>query len=262
MSLGAGEAGAVVDEHYGDLEPIFKAGRDGRCAEVERLLQRMPALAKAVHPSTGMTLLHQAARHGCTALVGRLLASGASVNARNRWGLTPLHYAARFGHPEVARLLLEHGADADARASGGQTPLEWALVFERPEVVQLLLARGAEVSPFAAAALGDVERLEEWLDRDPAVVEARNEWQGTPLHVAALAGQRATVALLLSRGADLAARDVRGRTPLDHARDPEVRQLLAAAGAREPRRAPVKGEARDPQSTPGTPPHPEEREAP
>ncbi|PZN06706.1 hypothetical protein E1B22_02860 [Thermaerobacter sp. FW80] len=189
------------------------------------LLDAHPELARATAPN-GMTPLHHAARHGWTDVAGRLLDLGADPDAVNRWGLVPLHYAARFGHPEVAALLLDRGARIDAQGEGGQTPLDWAIVFGHPQVARLLVERGATIGPFAAAGLGDLERLEAWLRRDPACLDARNDWQGTPLHVAALAGQRAAVRWLLDRGADPRARDARGRTPADHARDPVIRRWL------------------------------------
>ena len=214
-----------------DAAALLRAGRDGDRPGVLARLEARPELARVADPGSGMTPLHQAARHGWPDVTRRLLALGADPNARNRWRLVPLHYAARFGHPAVARILLDRGADPGAVAAGGQTPLDWAIVFDRPAVVEVLLERGAPVGAFAAAGLGDVGRLQEYLDRDPGWLVARNEWGGTLLHVAALAGRREAVALLLARGADPAARDARGRTPRDHAREPAIRALLERAEA-------------------------------
>lgn len=214
-----------------DAREILRAGRDGDAARVLALLEADPALARAADPVTGMTPLHQAARHGALPVAQRLLDLGADPGARNRWGLVPLHYAARFGHGAVARLLIRRGADVNARAARGQTPLDWAVCFERWDVAELLRAAGAEVGVFAAAGLGLVDRLAELLDRDPGLVAARNDWGGTPLHVAAIGGRREAARLLLARGADPRARDERGRTPADHARDPVLRALLAEGAA-------------------------------
>ncbi|GAB6877258.1 ankyrin repeat domain-containing protein [Thermaerobacter litoralis] len=207
---------------------ILQAGRDGRKDRVLALLSHSPRLAQVVAP-TGMTPLHHAARHGWADVAGRLVDLGADPDAVNRWWLVPLHYAARYGHRDVVALLLDRGADPDVAAAGGQTPLDWAIVFGHPQVARLLVEGGAAIGPFAAAGLGDLERLRQWIRRDRRWLAARNDWQGTLLHVAALAGQREVVRWLLEQGVDPQARDARRRTPLDHARDPVIRRWLAAA---------------------------------
>lgn len=213
------------------MRRVLRAGRDGDGPAMQALLARDPDLARARDPATGMTPLHQAARHGLADVARLLLDAGADPDARNRWGLVPLHYAARFGHVPVARLLLARGARPDAAAAGGQTPLDWAICFERRDVARLLLEAGSPVSPFAAAGLGLVDRLAALLAADPSCAHARNEWGGTPLHVAAIGGSLEAARLLLDAGADPGARDARGRRPADHARDPALRRFLEEAAA-------------------------------
>ena len=44
----------------------------------------------------GETALHLAAKNnsmGCVLMIETLIAAGANLNARNKWGQTPLHYA-------------------------------------------------------------------------------------------------------------------------------------------------------------------------
>lgn len=59
---------------------------------------------------------------------------------------------------------------------------------------------------FAAIRSGNVDRVREQLAQEPRLVEARHEG-GTALHHAAIANDRAMVALLLGARADLNARD-------------------------------------------------------
>ena len=47
-----------------------------------------------------------------------------------------------------------------------------------------------------------------------ADVNARTNWQATPLHLAAFNGRAGTVAFLLESGAEVNPRDNRGQTPL------------------------------------------------
>lgn len=56
----------------------------------------------------------------------RLLASGASVNARGLDDDTPLHDASSNGHVRLVKLLVEKGADINVKNKRGKTPLDVA----------------------------------------------------------------------------------------------------------------------------------------
>jgi uncharacterized protein YndB with AHSA1/START domain len=64
-------------------------------------------------------------------------------------------------------------------------------------------AEGAELDIFDAAALGRVERLQELLDGDAALVATLSDDGFTPLHLACFAGGADAVRLLVERGAPL-----------------------------------------------------------
>src|SRR4030095_11356502 len=94
---------------------------------------------------------------------------------------------------DVARapLLLARGADVNQMTPDRATALANAARERKPAVVKLLLSRGAALTvPYAPS---------------------------TPLHMAALAGDAESAALLLAAGADPAAKDREGRTPFDRA---------------------------------------------
>jgi ankyrin repeat protein len=67
------------------------------------------------------------------------------------------------------------------------------------------LGRERELDVFEAAALGDVERLAELLDDDPALVGSWSPDGFTPLHYAVFFDGPAATRLLLERGSDLEA---------------------------------------------------------
>ena len=125
--------------------------------------------------------------------------------------------------------------------ASGQTDegLPWALgaVYRgHPAIADLLLRHGAELDPFTAAALGRTDQLEVLIDRGEVAPGARSPDGWTPLHLAAFFGHRDTAAMLLDRGADLAARSTNDleNTPLHAAlaggRGP-VAELLVERGA-------------------------------
>ncbi len=127
--------------------------------------------------------LFAAADGGCEEFAERLLAAGASLEARDRLGAMPLAHAARAGQRALVALLLARGAPIDARDIAGATALYLAAENERPATVALLLQKGADpnlpgrsgVTPLAAAAFKGNDRIVEQLlsrSADPNVVDA------------------------------------------------------------------------------------------
>ena len=113
------------------------------------------------------------------------------VNRPDTDGRVPLHYASCYGHRAVAEVLLGAGADATASDSDGFTSLHFACRWDRLEVADYLV----------------------WLKT--IVIDARDRWGQTPLHLAAAAGHTKLVDLLLWKGANLDAVDEKGRRPRD-----------------------------------------------
>ncbi len=128
---------------------------------------------------------------GGPAVVRALLEYGAAVNARGPDGRAALHYAAQAGNLDLIAVLLAYGADANVGDAAGNTPLIAALrskAKRRPAAIAALLAGGA----------------------DPNVRMGSE----TPLHKVTRDNDRALAKLLLAHGANTAALDTRGRTPL------------------------------------------------
>jgi len=133
--------------------------------------------------------------------------------------------AAFFGHWKVCDFLLANGADASyAHPETGETPLHNALCKAgRPHyvyTVRLLIENGADVN---ARTISGVETGGFMRD-----VRTRGE---SPLHRAAAYGDEAIIAFLLAHGADRAARDAPGASPLtwasEHLRPGSILELLA-----------------------------------
>jgi uncharacterized protein len=180
----------------------------------------------------GVTPLWNASLNGSEPMVGRLLKAGANPNAALLLGETPVMAAARSGYPVVVEQLIARGANVNARGARGQTALMWAVSQKHPDVVKVLLAHGADiqarsdvwsevmaVSPHGyldynraiphggdtalmfAARDGDLESATRLLAAGANVNDA-DAWGVSATALAAHAGYRDLVALLLERGAD------------------------------------------------------------
>ena len=180
------------------------------------------------------------------AMIKFLLNSGADPNASTkpagRLGIQPntaLTTACSLNLPSVVRLLLERGANANAplpgigtkagkqrprRASIRMAPIHVAVFADRPDCLDVLLQAGsADVNASFTAA--------------SPIYTGPSETTGAVEGVRALHlayRSSACVSILLRHGADAAARDGRGKTPLDWAVGGEgsgdASALLVAAG--------------------------------
>jgi ankyrin repeat protein len=90
------------------------------------------------------------------------------------------------------------------RHSSGATPVLYALYHRQGGLARTLADRVAALDLAEAAALDDVDRLTGLLDAGGAV-DGRTPDGFTPLHLAAYFGAPRVAALLLARGADVAA---------------------------------------------------------
>lgn len=91
---------------------------------------------------------------------------------------------------------------------------------------------GAEIHD--AVRKGEVERIKAILDKDPLAVNLEDERSWTPLHWAALRGNKELVELLITRGAVVKVSERNDRTPLHYASyqgHQEVVKLLIQKGA-------------------------------
>src|SRR5438552_3632615 len=137
------------------------------------------------------------------------------------------------------RLLAEHPEIANARSETGDTLLMTAAYMGRRDLFDLLIGAGAGVSLFEASALGLIERVQERLSDEPALVNAYSHDGWTPLHLASFFGHSQVASVLLARGADVNARSKSTRfakenTPLHAAaanRQVDVAEVLIAHGA-------------------------------
>lgn len=179
-----------------------------------------------------------------------LLDAGANVNAMDNLKETALYEAAENGDIDAVRLLLDYGADVNL---GRETPLIAALYdggenTQAKAIVQLLIDNGADVhrrtdiglwSTVMLAAVNHPECLQLLIDAGADINYVcrgiTDHYGDTALLWAAEEGITKSVKILLANGADIHAKNKKGRTALDLAmteQHTEIVQLLQAAGAK------------------------------
>jgi cytohesin len=166
-------------------------------------------------------------------IVSLLLANGADINANAPRGETPLLVSLQFDCSDMAQLLIAKGADVNAKDNQGTTPLFSAALGNDKGMENLLMAKGAKVDIFTASAMGDIERVQGFLNSNPSMINAT---QGvlTPFHVAAYSGQTEMMKFLLGKGVDVNAGYPEKITPLFLAANNghlDAAELLIAKGA-------------------------------
>jgi len=104
----------------------------------------------------------------------------------------------------VRELLAADQTLAEARDENGVSALMLSRYHAAPaEVTSALFAACDDVDVFEAATLGEIGRLEQWLNEDQALVSRRSADDATPLHFAAFFAQPEAARLLVDRGADV-----------------------------------------------------------
>ena len=151
------ELANLLRKHGGKYGSIITAAKVG---DVDALRELLAAGvdASAIGP------LSAAASGGHKSSVELLIANGADVTAKNKYGSTPLHNAATR---EIAELLITNGADIDAKINDGSSPLLAAAMKGHKEVAELLIAKGANVNTKSESASGEDKTALDWaVDQD------------------------------------------------------------------------------------------------
>lgn len=149
------------------------------------------------------------------AIVPFLIDYGADVLQTDDLGLSAIHAAATRSRTMI-ELILSKGADINARTHSDATPLH---------VASSILAAKSQEETEGYAAL---------LEQPGILIDARDKKGCTPLHRAVNAGGVERVRLLLQKGADTTAQEMRGHTPMDLAilkKNEAVLALLKAHNA-------------------------------
>ncbi|EWC43892.1 hypothetical protein DRE_01244 [Drechslerella stenobrocha 248] len=173
---------------------------------------------------SGRTALHCAAFKGFYDIIKLLKLAGADINIADGGGNTPLHLAAKKSCLWASIQLIPEATSQTEESKAERSPIYFAvkrcnlfLVKELLKFPTLLPTPDSNniQSLLLHMALGYRESdIAEALCAGGVAVDTQDRYGRTPLHVAAMKGDIASMEILLKHGAYLNAKDNRDRTPL------------------------------------------------
>jgi len=154
-------------------------------------------------------------------------------------GYTPLYYAVISDKNDLVEFLIARGADIKAKDRWGYTLLHCAVFPISWEGIEMVRGSG-KLTPGYLYGFGNIEKcnkvMVELLIGSGADVNAKDNEGITTLHWAVVSGQKEIVKILLEKGADVNAKTNNGKTPLGLAiqkNNKEIIDLLKEHGAVE-----------------------------
>lgn len=202
-----------------------------------------------VSAQAAMPPLIEAAAHGDSAALRRMLDAGAPVNQRDANGRNAVLAATQGGHVEAARLLIERSADVNAQDHIEDSAFLLAGARGHTEIARLALRAGADpkrLNRYGGTALipachyGHVDTVRLLLAESAIDVNHVNRLGWSALLEAVILGDGSArypeiVRLLLAHRANPNLADRDGVSPLAHARQrgqTAVAEILQRAGGR------------------------------
>jgi len=239
--------GANVNEKSSNADtPLHIAAENADGGIVESLIAHGAIVN--VKDSEESTPLHRASEAGNLEAVTILLKNGAAIESKNVSNETALDEAIisytyvngkkRAELAKIIKLLRQNGAVCDVFSAArlGDLQAVRRILAESPTLLnEQDDISGGDTLLHAAASSGSVE-LCDYLQKEGASINMRNNMGETPLHRASGCGHIAVAGFLISGGADINAKDDGKKTPLNVAEMNKNRLMTAFLlrnGARE-----------------------------
>ena len=238
------DAGADIEtlDEFG-RSPLLKASSFGELAIVKMLVKAGAGVR--VTDKDGATCLTLAAYFGFIETVRYLVGfPEVDVNHAEKEGYTALHFAGQENHPEVVEVLIDAGADVEAIEDElGCSPLLTASMSGGLDAVKVLIRAGADVRVadnegdaclILATYFGHIETVRYLLCMPEVGVYYSYTKAFTALHFSGQENFPDIVQVLIDAGADINAKDEKGRSPLHSAcnyGELAIVKMLVEAGA-------------------------------
>ncbi|TRY89038.1 hypothetical protein DNTS_022160 [Danionella cerebrum] len=205
---------------WADRSSLHDAASQGRLLALKTLI----AQGHSVNVLTidHISPLHEACTGNHVACARALIDAGANVNVTAIDGVTPLFRACSVGSLDCLELLLQSDARAEALVIFQPSPIHEAVSRGHSKCVEALVAWGVDVDyeiPHMGTPLYTACRCKEFLcarkllDGGASVQRGTNT--ETPLHAAAQKDCVSVVKLLLEFGADVNARNIEYKRPVE-----------------------------------------------
>lgn len=108
----------------------------------------------------------KAVREGDPVQVYDLIAAGADVNAKDKYGQTAIMLASVNGHSDVVQLLVDARAELDVTAKYNLSALMLAVINHHDHIVRMLVEAGADLDLRGSGAPGFYDKTVVELARD------------------------------------------------------------------------------------------------
>jgi len=204
---------------YDSWDKLLRCARERGYARIESLLHR--AMQKRFNYTADFEVLREAIIARDSRKIGAVLRRQPNLaRASDALGNTALHWSVITRQLDLIERFVELGTPIDVQRADGQSPVLLAVngamdywyratrgkshpsLRNTSVMVGSLLARGAKYTISVAAAVGDQERVEALLRKDPGLARRLDSARISPLSYAAREGHLHIVRRLLEHGAD------------------------------------------------------------